>query len=64
MWTWEEELLEECRGSLHGVTLLVNAGDKRVWHLDSATCYSVRGVYQFLCSSDQQFNQYASELLW
>jgi len=61
---WEDELLEECRGLPHGVTLLVIAGDKWLWHLDSAIGYSVRGVYQFLCLSNQQFNDYASELLW
>ena len=61
---WEEELLVEFRGLLHDITLQVNVGDKWLWHSDQVTGYSVCGAYQFLCSSYQQFNNYASELLW
>lgn len=56
----EEELLAECRGLLNDITLTVNVGDKQLWHLDPVIGYSFRGAYQFLCSSYQQSNNYAS----
>jgi len=51
-----EELLGECRCLLHDITVQVNVGDMWLWHSDPITGYYVCGVYQFLCSLDQQFS--------
>jgi len=53
LWSWEEELVEECRELLLTVTLQVSSSDRWLWSPDHIGGYSVYGVYDLLTSQEQ-----------
>ena len=50
LWSWEVELLGECRTLLFDISLQHNSTYRWVWRLDMSNGYSVSGVYHLLIS--------------
>ena len=64
LWTWEEDMVEECRALLFDVLLVPNVSDKWVWLPDIADGYSVRGAYDLLLNCDTSQMDTSLELVW
>ena len=64
LWTWEEELVEECRELLLTVSLQDNSCDRWLWMPDPSGGYTVRGAYDMLTSQDFPFVHQTSEFSW
>ncbi|MCH79282.1 cysteine-rich receptor-like protein kinase [Trifolium medium] len=64
LWAWEEEMLGECQGLLHTVSLQAHSPDSWQWQLDPIRGYLVRDVYQLLTSQEYVPLDAANNLLW
>jgi len=51
LWSWEEEMLAECRHLLDGVFVQPNILDRWQWDPDIHDGYTVRGAYQILSTT-------------
>lgn len=64
LWTWEEELLVECRVLLHEIVLRTHLSDQWKWQPDLVRGYSVRGVCELLTSQDSISFGTTATLIW
>jgi hypothetical protein len=64
LWSWEEELLEECRQLLNGVTVQANIIDRWQWDPDIQNGYTVRGAYQILITPVSSTTDDNTVLVW
>jgi hypothetical protein len=63
LWTWEEELLVECRGLLPDFVYQPVVEDRWVWRTDPDGGYTVRGAYS-LTFTDVLAVEASSALIW
>ena len=64
LWTWEEELLAECRSLLYDISLQSNISDQWLWRHDLSDGYLVRGVYNLLTSQDSHGVEATLDFIW
>jgi len=64
LFAWEEEMVEDCRDILLGVSLQVNNLDEWKWLPNQRDGYTIRGVYQFLAHQEDHTLDTVLESVW
>jgi len=64
LWTWEEDMVVECRLLHDGFVLYSDISDRWQWDPDISKGYTVSGAYQILTSQAATSSDVLGDLVW